>query len=347
MANSITRDDDTIRIEPADKHRGVGWVGGREIRIDHLRPLRDVNVQWIAQTPFGWQRDLHKPPLRLSTSGRILWGESDQGLRITTGFARELGIKVMLKPHIWTHAGWCGEIAMTSEEDWAAWFDDYRNFILHYARFAEEHSIDALVIGTELEGTTQRTEDWRQIIAAVRDVYTGPITFGANWSGEFEHIEFWDELDYIGVHAYFPLSNGKKPTIDELRANWQPWLERIERVQQRFNKPVLFTEIGYRAAEDAAIQPWQWPRRGDERPPDDQTQARLYEAFFAEVWGKPWFAGVFFWKWYPATSNEGTFRPRGFTPQGNQAMFVMARAFRKATTQPDHATSQPQVSIDG
>ena len=68
--------------------------------------------------------------------------------------ARARGIRTMLKPHVWLRNGhWCGEISMTSEADWEQWFDSYRTFIMHYARFAETHGIGLLCIGTELQGT--------------------------------------------------------------------------------------------------------------------------------------------------------------------------------------------------
>ena len=29
-------------------------------------------------------------------------------------------------------------------------------------------------------------------------------------------VTFWDELDFIGIDAYFPLSDKKSPTIEDL-----------------------------------------------------------------------------------------------------------------------------------
>jgi hypothetical protein len=42
-------------------------------------------------------------------------------------------------------------------------------------------------------------ERWRKIIAAVRAVYHGKVTYGANWN-EYAEVKFWT-LDYIGVLA--------------------------------------------------------------------------------------------------------------------------------------------------
>ena len=96
-----------------------------------------------------------------------MWGERDAGLEITTRLARQLGIKTLLKPHIWMRPSstgkWRSDIEMGSEEDWQSWFKDYRKFILHYAKFAQKNGIEALCIGTELHQTVvKREKEWRE-----------------------------------------------------------------------------------------------------------------------------------------------------------------------------------------
>ena len=88
-------------VQMSDKQRGVSWVGGRNLVTEaQIQPLIENNVNWIAQTPFGWQQNYNSPSLDLITSG-VLWGETDSGLETTTRLARGAGIKTLLKPHIW------------------------------------------------------------------------------------------------------------------------------------------------------------------------------------------------------------------------------------------------------
>ena len=59
---------------------------------------------------------------------------------------------------------------------------------------------------------------------------------------------------------------------------------------------------------------------------DFETQALCYEAFFRTFWHQPWFAGSYFWKWYPSlTSSRHTPPAIDFTPQGKPAEGVMTR----------------------
>ncbi|MFQ5701585.1 MAG: hypothetical protein ACE5HU_07060 [Acidobacteriota bacterium] len=313
------------------KQRGMSWVGGDVVSEAQLRRLVDLGVDWIVQTPFGWQKSLDSPEVVLATSGRVFWGETDEGLVTTARMARRLGIRTMLKPHIWLHGGshgaWRGKIAMANEEDWRRWFHSYGRFIMHYARLAQESGMEALCIGTELHvAAREREQDWRELIKRIRAVYHGKLLYAANWYREFEEVAFWDMLDFIGIQAYFPLCKVETPTVEQLKEGWRRHLPAIERVQKKFDKPVIFTEIGYRSSPDATIEPWTWPARGGREASTAglTTQANGYEAFFETFWHEPWFAGAYFWKWYPKVSRGYHFSPAGFTPQNKPAEKTIA-----------------------
>ncbi|MEP0712007.1 MAG: hypothetical protein ABJC55_08795, partial [Algoriphagus sp.] len=232
------------------------------------------------------------------------------------------GIMNMLKPHIWVRGSWPGEIAMQNEEDWALWFENYQGFILDYARMAQAYQIPMLCVGTELEMTSEREEDWRKVIAEIRKVYSGKLIYAANFT-EFEQVKFWDALDYIGIQAYFPLSTKENPSLSDLKSGWKKALPSIDKVVRKYQKPVMFTEIGYCNTVDAAKEPWVWPSERKETELSEEMQALCYEAFFETAWKESWMAGVFFWKWYP----DGRHRNPDFTPQGKMAEQVMRAYF--------------------
>ena len=125
--------------------------------------------------------------------------------------AHEIGLKVMLKPHVdlinQSDTLWRADIGCNTESDWKKWFQAYRKFILRYAKMAERTGVEILCIGTELTfATTEKPEMWRNVvIPAVRGAYGGIITYAANWKDEYNKIEFWDALDYAGIDAYFPV----------------------------------------------------------------------------------------------------------------------------------------------
>jgi hypothetical protein len=322
-------------VSDSTRQRGVSWVGGDSVTAEALAPLLKNHVSWLAQTPFGWQASASEPAIRTNfgrPNGRWgLWGESDAGIAYTARLARPRGIRTLLKPHLWVRgrSSWPGDINMTSAADWDAWFASYATFMLHYAALAETQHLDGLCIGTELQHATEPAHEkaWRGLIKQIRRVYHGPLTYAANWSGEYEQIKFWDALDYVGIQAYFPLSAQPNPPLDSLLRGWQPHLLKLAQWQKKIRKPVVFTEVGYKTTPDAAAKPWEWPERlAAAAPADEATQARCYEALFRACWGLPWLKGMYIWKWYPSLQADGPARRHAdFTPQHKPAEAVLAR----------------------
>ncbi|HEX4824443.1 MAG TPA: hypothetical protein VFV19_09025 [Candidatus Polarisedimenticolaceae bacterium] len=310
--------------EAAEKMKGVCWEAAGPIDGTALAPLHDLGAGWISQTPFGWAVGLDVPEVRFSGE-RGLWGETDSGLVATATAARALGIKTLLKPHLWVrHGAWQGDIAMATDDEWAKWFASYEAFILHYARLAEANGFEALAVGTELAKASGRTDDWKRVIAHVRAVYHGKLTYAANWNEEAERIAFWNDLDFIGVQAYYPLATVDRPDEKAIEAAWKPIAARLEALGRRTGKPVVFTEIGFKSHAGALKQPWVWVTDGDV---DLGLQHDAFAAMFGTFWGKPWFGGTFVWKWHPS-GPEGPRAERDFTPQGKPALAVIKSYYR-------------------
>jgi hypothetical protein len=296
---------------------------------DPMPTISQLGANWVSLTPFAFMPSDSRPELRVVTSGGW-WGESDEGIIESAQWARAAGLRVMLKPHIWLHGRgeqWRGTIEMTSEGDWEAWFAAYERWILHYADLAEREGMEALVVGTELVRASidpRREQSWRRVIASVREHYSGTLLWSAHWESEFERLPFWDALDAIGVGIYFPLSQRPSAPDEEIRAVWRSAAERIGRTAERLQRPVIFTEVGYRSSADAAIAPWLWR---SEAALDLDLQRRLYEAMFEACWDQPWFGGLFIWKWR-ARPGAGGPDDRSFTPQGKPVLGVIAHWFR-------------------
>lgn len=311
-----------------EKQKGVCWVGMPDtIAREDVAKLKASGITWISQTPFGWQQAPSDTTLRFekNTNRTPWWGESFAGIAATTRLAKQEGIQTILKPHLWLRQSWPGEVEMKSDKEWQAWFRAYEEFILGYAALADTTGIEILCIGTELQKTIHRSE-WNSLIKKIRSVYKGKLTYAANFN-EFEKVPFWNDLDFIGIQAYFPLTKDENPSIEKLELGWQEPIKRIEAVQKKINKPILFTEVGYKSTTDAAIEPWLWPSREMVSNVSEQTQANAYHAFFSVMWKKDWMEGVYFWKWYPKTPKRSV--DHDFTPQGKEAEKIMTEWFSK------------------
>jgi len=318
------------------KIQSVTFDARRQPPVSELVRLRDMGVTHLTLIQFGWQAGHDVPEIRMHTDANW-FSEGDRGIRILARQADSLGMGLILKPHLWIRRGQGRDtVGFETEEDWRAWEAQYLAFMMHYAHLAEAVGASMLVVGTELANAARTRPDfWRRLITDVRAVYGGALTYAANWYEEYEHIAFWDALDYIGVQGYFELSREENPTPAMLAAGWVPYKTTLQRLSKQFGRPVFFTEIGYRNVSYAAAQPWRWPSRDEVNtvPEDDALQVRLYEAFFESFWDEPWFAGTVIWKWHPEAEERR--RPLDFTPQHKPAEAVIARWFaRPHTAQP-------------
>jgi hypothetical protein len=258
--------------------------------------------------------------------------------------ARAAGLKVMLKPHVWYSRGgdWVGSIAMRTAEDWEAWFHAYGTFLEPFVDLAREERVEIFCVGTELSGTTLGRPDlWSGMIGEIRKRYHGPLTYAANWDREFEEIAFWKDLDWVGVQGYFPLTDKEHPSAEDLAAGWRRWVERMSTLTKRTGRKILFTEFGYKPVVGTASRPWEWRSHA---PFSAEAQAKAYEAFFAAVSGREWFAGAYVWKWFAGYEGEGLRRRQDFSPQGLQAEAVMSRWFLGARPAVD-AGSRPEPRL--
>ena len=161
----------------------------------------------------------------------------------------------------------------------------------------------------------------------MRAVYPGPLTYAANWYDEYERISFWDALDWIGINAYFELSPSVTPTAEEVERAWAPITARIGALSRRWNRRVIFTELGFRSVDRPAVKTHAWPEFDTNPHPNDEAQRACYEGTLRAVWGKPWLHGLYWWKYYSAPGGEG---PEGvdFTPAGKPAEEVMRAYYR-------------------
>ena len=298
-------------------HEGRGDGGyGSLVAGRELARVRDLGANAVALVPYAFTAAPDEAAIRFQTL------ETDARLSRSVAQARRAGLAVMLKPHLWAGRRFHGDISFLDEGRFDTWFEDYRNWMLHYARFAQSHGVELLSIGNELAGLTIHEDAWRGLIAQVRRIYRGPVTYAAHWERELEQIAFWDALDYIGVNFYFPIAQaGAPPQRDspEILAA----THRISRVQSDFQKPVLFTEVGFPALATAASRPWE----ENSSALDAALQSRCYAVWLEEFSQAPHVKGMFWWKW-PSHGRGSPFDP-SHRPLAKPALRVLGEWFKR------------------
>ena len=128
------------------------------------------------------------------------------------------------------------------------------------------------------------------------------------------YVPFWNKLDYIGIDGYFPLDDAQTPQIDILNKAWSPIVLKLEKFSKKLNKPIIFTEYGYRSIEGAANKQWLIESKPSNIGVNMQAQVNSYTSFYQSLWNQDWFAGGFIWKWY-GYSNSGGMNNSDYTPE--------------------------------
>ena len=255
------------------------------------------------------------------------------------------GMNVMLKPHVDCKDGtFRGEIAPGNKTEW---FSGYNDFIGHYAQLAEDNGVELLSLGCELKSLSGEyyLDDWTHVISNVENIYSGSLTYAANWN-EYKSVSFWSYLDYAGIDAYFPLSDKQNPSVEELINGWSGyegiygihnWVAEIENWQAQIEKPLIFTEIGYRSMDYTARAPWSWQDTAGSY--NETLQASCYEAAMSTFKDKDWFIGMFWWCWLTDPYSGGT-GDTDYTPQNKTAQEVLTDWYTRQKS-PNSAPQQP------
>ena len=269
-----------------------GEIWGSPAMAESVRALGALGAEWISIHPYAGVR----------RSGEVRhWKAAETGyLARAVEIVRGEGMKLFWKPHLayWGSFEWRGAIDFGDDaEAWKRFFAGYEAFIVDQAHFAQAAGAELFAVGVELERTTRFEADWRRILERVRSVYRGRLLYAANWDS-LDRVPFWDAVDLIGVHAYYPLSGSDDPSADEIRRGWDEPLAALETLSGKHGgKPILFAEIGYNRSRDAARTPWEY--RMSDSPEARALRRRLMDVALERVEAAPHVEGMFWWKWIP------------------------------------------------
>lgn len=275
-----------------------------------VKEIAETNANWVAVIPYGYT---------LPGQSRVVydsefqwWGERYDGAAELIRLAKAQGMQVMLKPQVWTPQMWVGDFYPENMKEWE---ESMTEFTIDFARLADSLEVELFCLATEYKRLAiEHPNYFEELIHQVRAVYSGKLTYAANWD-EYNLVTFWHLLDYIGVNAYFPLSEGAETSDEALNRSWDSVGGRLSSWSAQHGKQILFTEFGYRSVPNTTERPWEH----DEGSYDPHAQSLAFEALFRNVWNEPWLAGGFVWKWrfFDEVGGPGD---TGFTPQGKPSL---------------------------
>ncbi len=266
-----------------------GWVGTRgqwatpEAAESMRLMVERVGTTWTCVAFAAWQDTVFSTEVRFREAPTVADDEVVWAIRE----AKSLGQQVVLRPILnVTDGTWRAhinffDVDVPCEPKWSEWFASYTAFIVHYARIAQAEGADMFCVGCEMVQTDRRADEWRAVVAAVREVYTGIVTYNCDKYQE-SNVTWWDAVDVISSSGYYPIDD------------WDAQLDRIEAVVRREGKPFFFMEAGAMSTEGSQHLPNSWALAG---AVSQEAQRDWYEAMFAACDRRDWVGGWVLWDW--------------------------------------------------
>ncbi|WP_295853725.1 hypothetical protein [Tardiphaga sp.] len=282
--------------------------------------------------------------------------ESDASLLSGFAAAHAAGLSVLFKPGI---TGLDSTISSSlTPADVNAFFASYTAEIVHLATIAQQGGVETFAIGNEMSKLSGALYlgQWTDMIAQVRAVYHGELTYAAA-TDEASHVSFWSQLDTIGVNTYPPLTASTTPTVADMVQAWNEVptntyyanvfnylspVDFLHSLSERYDRPVLITEVGYRSIDGSAIR----PGSASGTVIDTAEQADAFNAFF-QVWtaeGGSWMKGVELWQW----DLNNKYNAAGYSVMGKPAEAIVSQYFHGGGAVPDLVVAGSSIadSID-
>lgn len=266
-----------------------GWVGtrGEWATLEAAESMRlmveRVHTNTVCVAFAAWQDTAFSTEVTFREAPTVTDDEVVWAIRE----AKSLGQQVVLKPILnVTDGTWRAhinffDVDVPCEPKWSDWFASYTEFIVHYARIAQAEGVELFCVGCEMVQTDRRADEWRAVVAAVREVYSGIVTYNCDKYQE-SNVTWWDAVDVISSSGYYPIGD------------WDRQLDRIEAVVRREGKPFFFMEAGAMSTEGSQYLPNSWTLEG---AISQEAQRDWYEAMFAACDGRDWVGGWVLWDW--------------------------------------------------
>ena len=280
--------------------------------FDHL--AEGTGANFITLVPNALQETPQSEEIDFTSDATI----SDEELISMIDYIHKKGLLVALKPTVNCKNGtWRAHINffdkdVPCEPQWGNWFRSYTEFQLHFAKLAKETGCEMFIAGCEMVQTDRRSEEWRELIAQIRTVYDGPVTYNADKYQE-DNVTWWDCVDYICSSGYYPIDD------------WDRQLDRIEAVVEKFKKPFFFAECGCMSTHGAGKVPNDWTVRGEI---DLQEQADWYQTMFEACRKRSFVQGFCLWDWawkqYPLCKADANW---GYDIYGKPAQQIVKKYY--------------------
>ena len=161
------------------------------------------------------------------------------------------------------------------------------------------------------------------VIDDVRQQYSGDLTYAV--FNDVSQVSFWNQLNVIGVDAYYGLTSNTNPSYSDVLAGWTSntvpstqtelgitssgpinVVAELQALSSQYGEPVYFSEFGGQSFQGVVNNPG---GAGPKVADGGQQQEWLYQSMFQALSqdnASGWFQGVNMWAAYPQDTPESS-----------------------------------------
>ena len=269
-----------------------------------------------------------------------------------------LHMKVLLKPMLDVDDGnWRAYVSPTNPNAWFGYTNgattppisgSYGDYIGKMADIAQAHNVEMFSIGCEMNNMESNTTGWTNIINDLKTntgtpgdhYYGGKLTYSANFSGAYggpqnlvnvggyTTVPFWNQLDEVGIDAYYSLTSSNSPTQTQLNNAWSSIASSLNtwRNNNTPTQKILFTETGYGSYDGSNKTPYDNYTSHSGAAVDTTEQSMAYRALMTTMSQQSWWDGAFWWNW-TTDPNAGGASDKNYTPQNKAAQQTLSEFY--------------------
>lgn len=296
-----------------------GWtISGKKIKSGTLST--DYNIEQVLSDIDKFQFNTLNIPVMIeidnlsSSDMRIDKSSEEKAINLIKQL-KDKNINIILEPYPWIEQG------VKSETEWKpdnmnTFFSNWKVNVLKTLidDIAVPYNVSVLNVGSNFLNIESEEMNWCDTIDYVRTYYKGLVTYRTNkwdtasWApdsitayGNKLNNKLFSKVDFISIASYFELTNNSTNTIENLAQSIESsqisvdGLIRNQNIKQevknfydKWNKPILFGELGFPKNDEAAYHPWD---PGQNNTVNNVEQANCFEAYRREFENEPWFLG--------------------------------------------------------
>ena len=346
--------------QPEVQSREEGFITGIEFMpgnkaasavhfLSAIPAISNLNARWIVLTPT-WSFTHQDPPvIEPDPSRDPIW--FDLSTMSGLAFSHDLQVALHPQPHFPDSPEVWWESAPRDFSWWNSWFDQYKNFALHFADLAEKQGLDTLILGGdwltpalpggklangEPSGVPADSElRWEAMLAEVNSHFSGTLAWSMSLPSNNHIPSYFQYIDQVHLNWLPAIQSDPSISMNDLTTQaaysldgeinqfWTTWLKPEDK--QLILRIAYPSVVGWEAECTAAenencvdLAAFTNPAPGVPNLEINlDEQAKAYTALLSAVYNKDWVAGVVSRGYYaPAVLHDKSISIHGKPAEG-------------------------------